>query len=360
MAEVAKAVANYLWHVLLNLYEAIIRWFDDDASLLAAGVAFYATISLVPLLLVLIAGFSLFLRYTSLGLDAELNLLVAIEDATSSEVANAVSIALEQVQEQSAVGGPLGLAGLVLAAMAVFTRFDRALEKIWKTERRKKVNLWATAWELALHRIKAFATLLGLGLVVMTIFGAGMALSALSKFTESRFPIWEWIWHATEVGLSITLNAGVFALVYRLLGRSKIDGPRALRGGLLAAITWEAGRLILAEFLIDDRYTAYGIVGSLLVVMLWAYYATSVLLLGAEYVQVIREREQPRRDPGLVAAQPDASLQPATTCGSTRLEAPQEAPQVALNALRIAQMERGFGHWRPGQRRPGQRRRTAA
>jgi len=332
MAEFTIGIAKYLWQVVKNLREATVRWSDDDAGLLAAGVAFYATVSMVPLLLVLIAGLSLFLRYTSLGLDAELNLLVAIEDSTSSEVANSVSIALEQVQEQSTVGGPLGLVGLIAAAMAVFTRFDRALELIWKTERRKRGNLWATAADLALHRLKAFATLLGLGLVVLTIFGAGMALSAFTKFTQSRFPVWEWIWRVAEVGLSVTLNACVFALVYRLLGRSRIDWRRALRGGLLAAVTWEAGRLVLAEFLIGDRYTTYGIVGSLLVLMLWAYYATSVLLLGAEYVQVIRERELP----GLNVVPAKSKLEPAVV----------ELP----NTIRFEQIDHGFRRWRPKHR----------
>ena len=56
MGQFTKAVARYLWQVLLNVHEATNRWRDDDAGLLAAGVAFFATISMVPLLLVLIAG----------------------------------------------------------------------------------------------------------------------------------------------------------------------------------------------------------------------------------------------------------------------------------------------------------------
>lgn len=352
MGQFTKAVARYLWQVLLNVHEATNRWRDDDAGLLAAGVAFFATISMVPLLLVLIAGFSLFLCYTSLGQDAELDVLVAIEAATSSEVADSVSIALAQVQEQAAIGGPLGVVGLIAAAMAVFGRFDRALAMIWKSERRRRTTtsdttgnskwgsarvvgsmVWGSAWDLMLHRIKAFATLLGLGLVVLTIFGADMAITAVSKFSESRLPAWEWIWHVAKMATSVALNACVFGLIYRLLGRSRIDWRRALRGGLLAAVTWEAGRLVLAEFLIDDRYTAYGMVGSLLVLMMWAYYATSVLLLGAEYVQVIRERESV----GLRASPPsDSAVAPADV----------DAPELH----RILALDHGFRRWRPGRR----------
>jgi len=334
MGHLTQRVAKYLWQVLRNLHQATVRWRDDDAGLLAAGVAFYATISMVPLLLVLIAGFSLFLRYTSLGLDAELNILVAIEDATSSDVANAVSITLDEVHDQAALGGPLGVIGLIVAAMAVFGHFDRALEIIWKNERRAKANLWGTAWDLAAQRFKAFASLLGLSLVVLAIFAVEMAFSAVSKFGAGRFPIWDWFSHVAKLGISVALNALVFGLIYRLLGRSTIDWRRALRGGLLAAVTWEAGRLILAEFLIDDRYTAYGMVGTLLVLMMWAYYATSVLLLGAEYVQVIRERE-----PARLAIRGESE----TPIAAAGVDPP--------NTIRFEQLDHGFRRWRPGRRR---------
>lgn len=334
MGQFITAVARYLWQVLVNLHEATIRWRDDNAAMLAAGVAFYATVSMVPLLLVLIAGFSLFLRYTSLGLDVELEVVAAIEETTSSEVANSVSLALGEVQSQALVSGPLGVIGLVLAAMAVFGQFDRALEMIWKIERRKRPSVWGAAWDLALHRLKAFATLLGLGLVVLAIFGADMAFAAVNGFSENRFPVWAWISHFAKIGISIGLNTCVFGLIYRLLGRSRVDWRRAMRGGLLAAITWEAGRLLLAEFLIADRYTAYGMVGSLLVLMLWAYYATAVLLLGAEYVQVIRERESPV---------PRAAPVPDLRVVAAEAEAPE--------TLRIRQLDQGFGRWRPRRRR---------
>ena len=53
---------------------------------------------------------------------------------------------------------------------------------------------------------------------------------------------------------------------------------------------WEAGRQALAAYLLRLNYpSAYGVVGSFLAVMLWAYYASLVILLGAEYVRVVTE-----------------------------------------------------------------------
>jgi uncharacterized BrkB/YihY/UPF0761 family membrane protein len=76
----------------------------------------------------------------------------------------------------------------------------------------------------------------------------------------------------------------------------------ALRGGVLAALIWEVGREILGVFLIGMRYTsAYGAIGSFIAILLWCYYAISILFFGAEYVQAIESRRQrqqalPRND----------------------------------------------------------------
>ena len=91
--------------------------------------------------------------------------------------------------------------------------------------------------------------------------------------------------------MGIVLNAVVFTLLYRALPRVRIAWKFAIRGGIVAAGIWEIGRQILASVVIGQHYTsAYGIIGSMLAIMLWIYYAAAVVFVGAEYVEVLRER----------------------------------------------------------------------
>jgi membrane protein len=70
----------------------------------------------------------------------------------------------------------------------------------------------------------------------------------------------------------------------------------AVRAGLFAACGWEMGRVVLASFVIGTRYTsAYGIVGSFLAVLLWCYYAVSIILMGAEYLKETSAHDQAAR-----------------------------------------------------------------
>lgn len=206
-----------------------------------------------------------------------------------------MSTAFKQIHQQALLSGPLAVVGLVAAAMAVFAQFDRAFDKIWKIDAPAFDGYVSAARREVTHRIKAFVVLFSLGCVVALFFFASLALDAVMRFSSQRWHIAKELWLLAEVTLSIALNAFVFTAIFKCLAKVSVGWLHAARGGLLAAATWELGRLVLATYFTMSDYSAYGVVGAVLAAMLWAYYASSVLFLGAEYVQVIREQAQRER-----------------------------------------------------------------
>ena len=90
--------------------------------------------------------------------------------------------------------------------------------------------------------------------------------------------------------INVCLNFCAFTLIYRFVPRVNIRWAEALRGASVAAILWETGRQMLRIYLVRQGYpTAYGVIGSFLAIMLWAYYAMIVVFFGAEYTRVVRE-----------------------------------------------------------------------
>jgi membrane protein len=86
------------------------------------------------------------------------------------------------------------------------------------------------------------------------------------------------------------LTWGALTVLYRVVPKPDILWRDAVRGGVLGAVLWEAGRQALAAYVLHLNYpSAYGIIGSFIAVMLWAYYAALVILFGAEYVRVLGE-----------------------------------------------------------------------
>jgi membrane protein len=132
--------------------------------------------------------------------------------------------------------------------------------------------------------------LLGVGVFVVAGMIASIVLSAVQQAMTPRFPevlVMDWY---LKLAVYISLNFVAFTAIYKIVPRAGIRWREALRGGLLAALLWEAGRQALAAYLLRLNYpSAYGVIGSFLAIMLWAYYASMVILFGAEYVRVLRE-----------------------------------------------------------------------
>ena len=90
-----------------SLMIALRRWQQDDASAMAACVAYYLALSLFPMFLLLIAGIGLVMRFTSLGHDAELQILDIVSEHCSETLRAQVAQVLEQLRDHSVVGGAI-------------------------------------------------------------------------------------------------------------------------------------------------------------------------------------------------------------------------------------------------------------
>ncbi len=277
------------WEIIRRVVD---RWNRDDVSMLAASVAYYGAISLFPALLLLISGLGLFLKWTHAGHDAHDYVLSAIGHQLSPALRDQIEMVLSQVKDNAGFGGPVGAAMLLLAALAIFTQFERAFDRIWATGPRHIESFWQTGFTIVTSRLRAFAMITGLAVAIIGVFLAEIALDTLRVLFPQRIEDLTWLWWTAQTVLGICLNAVVFAHIYRFLPKVRVAWTFAFRGGLVAAATWELGRQLLATFVIGQRYTsAYGVVGSLMAILLWGYYAIAVIFLGAEYTQVLRESQ---------------------------------------------------------------------
>jgi membrane protein len=269
-----------------QLYEAAKNWQKDDGATLAAAVAYYAAFSFFPLLLLLIAALGFAMQF-SIGVEnTRQELLRVLAQNASPALAEHVGAVLDQISVNAVVGGPLGLVVLLFAAVGIFNQIEHAFDRIWRVHEQEWCGLRAAILNALYYRLRAFLMLLGTGLLVLMALGAGMASSTLRALTVD-LPGVGWTWNLIQIALSLALFSISFTLIYKFLPKARIQWLAAARGGLLAAMLWEATRQLLTCFLIGEGYNAYGIVGSLIALMLWIYVAGSILFLGAEYVHVL-------------------------------------------------------------------------
>jgi membrane protein len=272
------------------------RWYADDGPLMSAATAYYLGLSFFPLLLVLIAGVGLFLQNTHLGQNAKQEVISAIAKSTSDQLADYVKQSLNVVQERSIISGPLGLLTMLITSLAAFAQFDSAFDRIWRVPSRNSKSIISMALALLIQRGRAFLLLFGLGIFVVVVFLAGMVLAAIQSRAADLLPQEEWVWNTVQIGVTLATNTLVFMLLFWLLPKAPVRWCDAFHGALLTAAAWEIGRQVLAIFIARGKYTsAYGVVGAFLAILLWCYYAVTIILLGAEYIHVVRARKRKSR-----------------------------------------------------------------
>jgi membrane protein len=276
-----------------DLRDAIMRWFADDGPLMSAATAYYVGLSFFPLLMVLTAGLSWFLQYTHSGQDAQQTILRFVSNNMSEQLADNVNQAFSDLWQKSAINGPVGLITILVTALAAFAQLDSALDRIAGNARGTSSGVFKAGLALIVQRGRAFLVLLGLGAVVILVFLAGLVLDAVKTHTSTLLPQSEIFSDALQIGLTLAINAGVFTLLFHLLPKAPSTWSDAFSGGLLTAAAWEIGRQLLAVFIARGRYaSAYGVIGAFLAILLWCYYAVAIVLIGAEYIQVIRARHK--------------------------------------------------------------------
>ena len=274
------------WRVLANAFD---HWVRADCTTQAAAVSFYAALSLFPFVIVLISGIGLFFEVFESGQNAEETVLTLLSEVFSPEMSQSVGKILQGIQDQARVTGPIASLVLVYLGSRVFTQIDTAFEHIWDVRNQKR-GFRGTLKDWAFTRMRSIALIGGFGAVgIMIFFGSTLVYTAESLFSE-WFPDAKSVWGLRTYVISVFTNAIVFGGLYRFMAKRPTRWKLCFGTGLLVAVLWEVGRIILASLVIGERYTALGVAGSFLGILLWIFYNNLALFLGAVLIRSISSK----------------------------------------------------------------------
>ncbi len=272
------------------LWRAAMQWQRHDGNLLAAGTAYYAVLSLMPLLLILVSILGVVFQLSPEAQSAQAELLEMVAERTSPAIAQWLDATLREVRDRAPVSGPVGFVTLLLAAIGVFAQFERAFDTIWKVQAPASKGILRAVQNALWPRFRAFVMLLVLGLAVVSVALAGITLTMARPWLEA-LPGARWTGPLVQWPAGFLLGWLLFTLLYRLVPKVPVRWRDAARGALLASILWEVARHALSLGLRTSRYGAYGVIGAVIIFMLWVYAGAAIIFLGAEYVEVLgRER----------------------------------------------------------------------
>ena len=269
-AEVRRAEIGTLPMALLR------RFLDADVITQAAALAFYAALSLAPLMLLL-----LWLTASSPGIQqAVVGQIVQLVGPEAGGVAATVIGNARAAPDTGSLAGWWSIALLLVGATAVFAQLQDALNRIFRTDPTALDGIGA--W--LRKRLLSFGILLALGFLLLISMTVTTALQVAFRGLGAPQP-------ALAAAASLLVYVVGFALMFRFLPDRRVRWRLALLGGALTALLFMLGRAVIAWYL--ERApsgAAYGTMGALMLTMLWVYYASMILFAGAVVTATIDER----------------------------------------------------------------------
>jgi membrane protein len=272
-----------LWGLL---QAAVSGWVTDYAPSMGAALAFYTVFSIAPLLLIVIsiAGF-VFGEAAARG-----EIFSQLEGMLGVAGALAVQNLLESVRKptQDVMGTVFGVALLLIGATSVFGELQDALDRIWRAPARVGQSGF---WRFLRARLLSFGMNLGIGFLLMVSLVAHAALAALQKWWSPAFGNWAKTASVIELGSSFLVITVVFAMIYKIMPRVRIDWKDVWIGAAATSLLFAAGKILIGVYIGSSGIAStFGAAASLVVMLLWVYYSAQIFLLGAELTWVYAHR----------------------------------------------------------------------
>lgn len=265
---------------LKSVWPLLKKTFDDfdkdNCSIFAAALAYYALVSLVPLLMLGISVVGFVLGSSDVAMRRVLEFVTTVMPTATEYVRSLMSSVIES---RGVVSG-LGLLGLLWSGSQMFFVLEQAMDIAWHAPQRRS---WVKS------RVLALVMVLAIGLFMALSFGSTLLVGVIKGL---QTPIWglrpsqlPFIWPIVGFLLPLLVTMIMFTALYKFTPNRKVPWKSAFVGGLLTSFLFEGAKVGFAYYVANfgNFDKVYGSIAGVIGFVFWSFYGASVVLLGAEF-----------------------------------------------------------------------------
>jgi len=263
------------------------EWLQDKVPQLGAALAYYTVFSLAPLILILLAIVGVVFRDDPAGAWDKLTQQMSyFLDPSAVQVVQEIAQKASQ-PGKSTLATLIGIALALFGASGVFGQLQDALNTIWGVKAKPARGIWG----FLRARFLSFAMVAGICFLLLVSMALQAMLKIFSEYVQSVLPgglaVALTVYLIFDFGIVVLL----FAMIFKFLPDVKIQWRDVWIGAIVTALLFGLGKWLLGLYLGSGAAgSAYGAASSLITLLLWVYYSSQILLLGAEFTQVYAAR----------------------------------------------------------------------
>ena len=270
-------ILKWVRQVCRLLWRAIQQWLDADGLRMSAAMSFYGILSLAPLLVLMVAALGWWLDRTYI----ETSLVSQISSVIGEQSAQVVkqAIASARAPSEGIAASLIAFVLLLSGATGVFAELQDAFERLWRQGTGlAPVQKW---WYSATLRLRGVAYILAFGFLLLISLVVSTALGLVSSWARGFMSIDKLAFVINELtmfGFCVVL----FVALMRMSAGPKPSLRYLVMGASSGAVLFAIGKHLMTFYLSTAAVvSAYGAAGSLVVVLMWIYFSSAVLLLSA-------------------------------------------------------------------------------
>jgi membrane protein len=276
-----KAVKIYFKSLLKVLKNTISGFLEFKILKISASLAYITAFSLAPLLLVVLFIFDFFWGKEIIENYIFNNAKDYIGITTALQLQDMITnLTLSTNSTFSAI---IGVISLVFGATSLFADIQDSINTIWGVRPKKHSGLWL----FVKSRLLSIGVIGSLGFILIVALGFSTLLDSLSNFLSERFSFSVvYLLYGVNIIVTFIITSLLFAAIFVILPDAKIKLRQVRLASITTTILFILGKVVISYYITNSNINSiYGAAGSIVVLMLWVYYSSVILYLGATFAK---------------------------------------------------------------------------
>ncbi len=272
------------WRLIKTTIE---QWLAHKDARQGAALAYYSVFSIGPLMVIAIgiAGLAFGQEAARGEVQGQLSGMVgkSAADAINGMLASA------NKPQQGLLATAIGTGVLLFSALGVVVQLKDAFNTVWEVDEK---NI-SGAWQFIRTYLISLAAVIGIGFLLLISLAFTTGLSAAGQYLGTQLP--QTVLQAAGSLISFAAITAMFAMMFKLLPDTDVEWRDVWLGAALTALLFELGKVLIGVYVGKLAIAStYGAAASLVILLIWVYYSSQIVLLGAEFTHCYATRDRRR------------------------------------------------------------------
>ncbi|BAU63536.1 ribonuclease BN [Stanieria sp. NIES-3757] len=271
-----------------------LKWDRDNCSGMAAALSYYALFSLFPILLIILSVIGSLIEPNT---EAFQYIKGVIERYLPPEVHELITGTVVALNENSTGAGIVGFGLLLWTASTVFAILRSSVNKIWRSHNpaSEPESIRMTVLSFVINQLLAFVLVFGIALLLLTSLISKIVIETILELVSNFQETFSFIKidelqlsQGLQVGSSFLILALAACILFKILPSVYIGWRDVWLGALLTALLLVVLKELVSNSVISigSQFLSYGVIGSVMILLLWIYLTCQIFLIGCEFSYV--------------------------------------------------------------------------